>query len=278
LNLRAFWIRRALRIWPLYFAVVIAAFGAGAYSKLWILPRDYFVPFLCFGANWAYALHGLRESIIGPLWSVSIEEQFYVVWPVVLTVVKPQRVRIAACALLAVAIGARIWLAAIGADHIATWFNTFARLDPIAAGILLAAAPPRFALRPRAVWTAAAIAACIAVQYWWPFLTAPPWTRVLSYLIVALSCAAILEAVRGIVPRRDALTRSLIYGGKISYGLYVYHHAAITFANLYLRGFYIKLAAEFAMTVALAIASYELFESPFLKFKRRFTVIESREV
>jgi peptidoglycan/LPS O-acetylase OafA/YrhL len=76
-------------------------------------------------------------------------------------------------------------------------------------------------------------------------------------------------------PRRGA---SLIYGGKISYGLYVYHYAAITFANLYVRSFYIKLAVEFALTVTLAIASYELFERRFLELKRRFTVIESREV
>jgi peptidoglycan/LPS O-acetylase OafA/YrhL len=280
LNVVAFWIRRALRIWPLYFAFVAAAFAAGRWSESPRLPREYLPAFLCFGANWAFALRGLRDSIVSPLWSVSIEEQFYLLWPLALSVVSWKRAASIAWGLLACALCTRVWLAAHTADHVATWFNSFARLDPIAAGILLATAPRALPLRPRMAWAAAAMAGCVAVQFFFPFEIASPWSSIFTYSIVAVCCAVMLQATIGVHIGDGPAAKALIYAGKISYGLYVYHYAAIKAVNIVrpAAGFLTTFAAAFVLTAAAAVLSYELFERHFLQLKRRFTVVESRPV
>ena len=280
LAVAAFWIRRSLRIWPLYFAFVLAAFIAGRFSMSPRLPKEYLPAFLCFGANWAFALHGLRDSIVSPLWSVSVEEQFYLLWPVVLSIVKWKRAASVAWVMLVCALFTRVWLAAHAAGHVATWCNTLARLDPIAAGILLATAPDLPQLRPRAAWLAAAGTGFVAIQYGFPFEAASPWSSVVTYAVVAVCCAAMLQATLGTPIGGGPAAKALVYGGKISYGLYVYHYAAIKAVNMVrpAAGFPATFGVAFVLTAVTAVLSYELFERRFLLLKRRFTVVESRPI
>jgi peptidoglycan/LPS O-acetylase OafA/YrhL len=88
-------------------------------------------------------------------------------------------------------------------------------------------------------------------------------------------------AVLGIALR---MPRSLLYLGKISYGLYVYHALANVLSNIFIpvHNSFIQLAlrptAALAITMLLASVSYAVLESPFLKLKRRFAHIDSRPV
>src|SRR5689334_7836956 len=77
LDLRGFYLRRILRIWPLYlafvaFAAIFAALVPGQH-----LPMKYVVGYSLLAGNWIYAFYGLPASFATPLWTVSIEEQFY---------------------------------------------------------------------------------------------------------------------------------------------------------------------------------------------------------
>src|SRR3984957_5422234 len=89
ISLRLFYIRRILRIWPLYFLVVglgvLLAHTAPHRNHFWYydpaLSWQYLASYIFFGANWVYAVLGNPHSICAPLWTVSIEEQFYLVWP-----------------------------------------------------------------------------------------------------------------------------------------------------------------------------------------------------
>jgi peptidoglycan/LPS O-acetylase OafA/YrhL len=182
--------------------------------------------------------------------------------------------------MLVCALCTRVWLAAHAADHAATWFNTFARLDPIAAGILLTIAPALPQLRPRVPWLAAAGAGFVAIQYCFPFQAASPWSSVVTYAIIAVCCAAMLQATIGAPIGGGRAAKVLVYGGKISYGLYVYHYAAIKAANMIrpAAGFLATFGVAFVLTAVTAVLSYELFERRFLLLKRRFTVVESRPI
>jgi len=79
-NVRAFLIRRMLRIWPLYFTFLI-------FGIIYALIQGHHVPgllvasYLALSANWYCAFHGFPALFISPLWSISIEEQFYLIWP-----------------------------------------------------------------------------------------------------------------------------------------------------------------------------------------------------
>ena len=83
LDVRSFYIRRILRIWPLYFA-----FLALAVVLQWIVPGQHVTLraglwFSLLAGNWFIVFHGFPSSVIFPLWSVSIEEQFYITWPAI---------------------------------------------------------------------------------------------------------------------------------------------------------------------------------------------------
>ena len=81
-SLRRFYIRRTLRIWPLYFLVIaLGIVLTHAVPNLQVLPWRLVAGYLLFVSNWMYPTGGTVRSICGPLWTVSIEEQFYILWP-----------------------------------------------------------------------------------------------------------------------------------------------------------------------------------------------------
>ncbi len=198
--------------------------------------------------------------------------------------------------MLAIATIARLlsWFLGFGVPISA---NTFTRLDPIAAGILLAVLPeinPRPAGRALLVLTG--IASWWAAAYWCGLPLQRSAAGVLiGYPIVALGSGAFLLAALG-AGRRSAGTRlrqTLIYLGKISYGLYVYNVVALVAVQglirlvspwLYAHGWplwtawSLYLGMAFGANVLLAAISYRWLEAPFLRLKGRFTAVPSRAV
>ena len=134
-NLRAFYIRRILRIWPLYFFILLVA-------VLWPwtgrLPLPYFLAYLLLAGNWITVMLGPPASWASILWSVSIEEQFYLSWPLVIKFFSRKRCLHVAFGLIVVAIVARLYLAVGSLRPYTVFPNTFAQLDSIGAGILCA--------------------------------------------------------------------------------------------------------------------------------------------
>ncbi len=134
LDVRSFYIRRILRIWPLYFA-----FLALAVVLQWIVPGQHVtwragMWFSLLAGNWFIVFHGFPSSVIFPLWSVSIEEQFYITWPAVVRRVSENGILICAGLLLSVATIARVYLGMHHTGESDVWCNTFVQLDPIAIG------------------------------------------------------------------------------------------------------------------------------------------------
>jgi len=100
-------------------------------------------------------------------------------------------------------------------------------------------------------------------------------------LLVAAGCALILLAVLGTSVRPPGV---LVYLGKISYGLYVYHTLGsflaekLDFVRSGLPHLIAREALAFSITIVLAAASYKFLESPFLRLKKRFELVRSRPV
>ena len=279
----AFYVRRALRIWPLYFTFLAAT----VFIIPSILPRErfgpeYIVSFALFFGNWACAAYGLPFSVASPLWSISIEEQFYIGWPLLLLLFGINRTKHLAVAMLVVAIATRILLAVYGVEHPGVWCNTFARLDSIALGAMLAFSlggrAPQIKNAVRLVLCGVALASLLLIAM---FLSHAGPTSVIAYTGSALACVALLIAAL----QDEAKLLSvppfswLVYLGRISYGLYVFHLFALAFvfkmSVVPLLGielnFERRLILSFLLTVALAAVSYRCLEQPFLRLKKHFT-------
>lgn len=289
-GLTAFYIRRALRIWPLYFTFLAAT----VFVIPLILPSDRFGPiyvisFALFFGNWVCATSGLPFSVANPLWSISVEEQFYLSWPLLLRFFGMNRIKQLAISLLGLALLTRILLAMYEVKHPGVWCNTLARLDPIALGALLA-----FFLGGRAPQIKTMLRlllGVLAITGFWMvarYLGQDGPTSVATYFVSALASVMLLIAVLQTNTRLLAFPPFtwLVYLGRISYGLYVFHLFALALVSKqwFVPGtgmpldFESRLLVSFLLTVLLAAASYRWLEQPFLRLKKRFSYTPTREI
>ena len=288
LDVKSFYLRRILRIWPLYFFFIGLAL-VPAFNPDGEFTWRFVVAFLLLAGNWSIVLWGWPgHSIVNPLWTVSIEEQFYLLWPPVVRVLSRDSLVWVAAAMLLFACLARIALVAVQGGQYSVWCNTLTRLDPIALGILAAALLrgrlPALGWIARVGMLASGIVALALVANFWK-IHAPEtleWIPTLvGYPVVAAGCLAILLSVLGI---SAPLPSSIVYLGKISYGLYVYHALGnlLSLRLIPVRTDFLQLALRpltaFAITVALASVSYAVLEKPFLRLKDRFAHVRSRPI
>jgi peptidoglycan/LPS O-acetylase OafA/YrhL len=200
IDLKAFYIRRFLRIWPLYFS-----FLALAWVMQWFVPGQHIgwqagVAFALFAGNWWVVFVGFPSSIIFHLWFISLQEQFYLVWPVTMRKLSTRGLLIAAAVLLAVANLTRWYLAARHTWESRMWANTFVQLDAIALGIvlavLLAGRAPRLVPLLRAALFAGGFACLVLAASYFRIKFDPLTTSrvLLGYPTAAIGAVAIFLA------------------------------------------------------------------------------------
>jgi peptidoglycan/LPS O-acetylase OafA/YrhL len=287
LNVRSFYIRRILRIWPLYFA-----FLAQAVALQWIVPGQQVTLraglwFSLLAGNWFIVFHGFPSSVIYPLWSVSIEEQFYITWPTIVRRVSEFGMLIIAGGLLVIATASRVYLGMHHSGENDVWCNTFVQLDPIAIGIIMAVLLrgeiPQFSRPARAALLVLGITGLALGAMFFGIKNDPLTTAriVLGYPSVAIGGALLLLSVLRNRKRRSR--RALVYLGRISYGLYVFHVLGLLISDhvvsdstAALWRYSVRVGVALAATILLAAISFRWLETPFLSLKQRFTHVLSR--
>ena len=294
LSLRLFYIRRILRIWPLYFLVMVVAVVLAHTVPGQSLPWYYVVGYLLFVGNWINVAFGHPMSVCGPLWTVSIEEQFYLIWPVLMKMFGRRGMIMAAMGAFLLATLSQIGVVLAGLSRGYIYYGSISRSGSLALGILLALFAdrlPRLTRDMRGLFLAVGLTAWTAASAWLSDQPGPfdPDTMlgrlvilVGARLVISVGAVAILYACLG--------SRSWLLGsgwvvrlGKISYGLYMLHFIGLLFVIdlLHPRWGWSLLATKalgLALTVLLAWASYRWVESPFLRLKDRFATVLSRPV
>ena len=289
LDVRGFYLRRILRIWPLYFFFIGLAALVPVLNPNHVFTWRHVAAFLLLGGNWSIIAFGWPSpSVVMPLWTVSIEEQFYLLWPPIVRKLSGQRITAAAVAMLIISNLTRIAMVAIHGGPTSVWCNTLGRLDPIAAGILVAgllnSRLPDLRPGSRVVLASTGLFALVLVARNWR-INGPDtldWVPTLvGYPVVGAACTAIMLSTLGMGGK---LPKSLVYLGKISYGLYVYHalgnfiaDKVITTQSVLIR-LIARIPVALGVTVVLAALSYSFLEKPFLRLKERFAHVKSRPI
>jgi peptidoglycan/LPS O-acetylase OafA/YrhL len=294
---RFYW-RRALRIFPLYFAYLAAVVSIFAvcghpseFAREWQYLFTYTFNFLRASPNYANSMP------LGHLWSLSVEEQFYLFWPMVIFLTPRRWLPSIVGLMIAVSPLTRALTAECLGRHArgdcrfvgqAVYSVTWAQLDAFAIGALIAIGGRKLrgSVIPLLLSGVALLAAgllniwfskgrfTIDTSFGYPINMIRNGQHIWGYSLINLSAAALVLACLGENRIARAFqSRWLTYTGRISYGLYVYHIAVQIFVNSVFpaRPRSVAGIAAFAMDLcllfALAHASYFWFERRLIRLK-----------
>ena len=289
IHLRSYWLRRILRIWPLYFLFVGFAVLFGLWDPHFHIPSNQLLAMSFLWGNWYFALYGWGHTFVSQLWSISVEEQFYLVWPLILKLGNIRILR-SACAALIVMGGISAYLLASQGKSANpyVWTNSFVLFQLFAIGGIAALWARGRA--PRMHWTVRGLLLLIGLALFIVSITAfgihdlgpvDPAKLVLAYASVDIGCMAIFFSFLG--AGIASWASFFVYLGKISYGLYVFHLISFDLTAWLLELFHLvhfplRLPLSLTLTIGFASISYRFIESPFLRLKEKFAVIQSRHV
>jgi peptidoglycan/LPS O-acetylase OafA/YrhL len=295
---RTFYGRRTVRIFPVYYATLAAYFAAVPLLRHQIhdpvlADTGGAAPLLAwtYMLNWLVGLKGF--SVVSPLiqhfWSLSVEEQFYLMWPFVVRALSRRRLMGVCVGLVASAVSLRIALQLFGLPN-AAYAWTFSQTDSLAIGAFLALARrdasdwrklQRY-VRPVSLVSGGGLAVLIALLGpWHGGMWMDTAGILLSGLVFGGFLAIAADAPKGSIVRAVTASPLLRFFGKYSYALYVFHqpmaiilrasgmtvdHLTV-FLGKRMAAFIAIQALDFALATGLAFASWHLFEKQFLKLK-----------
>ena len=282
---RVFYTRRVLRVFPVYYVTLLAI---AAFDVIKHVPLDFHF--------WSHFLY-IQNLLPGPsyragsvvmthFWSLAVEEQFYLIWPLVVWRFRDRRKLIAVVScLIVVCCLVRLAAPVLSISASRLGFFTPTRADAILMGVLLSLVCESKLYRrliPVAKW--ASIAGIITAALL-TFYKGAPWAftytgRDVSLLLANVTAVAIVVAVmeQGSLLNRLCSQRWVCWLGALSYSLYVFH---LTFSNFFIysltprfdahmRHSFALLASSalaFCTTLGLSVLSYRLIEGPIMRLK-----------
>jgi peptidoglycan/LPS O-acetylase OafA/YrhL len=289
IDIPKFYVRRCLRIWPLYFVVLIAGFLIA--PRLWDFPLDgnrhiddplQVGLFLFFLPNVALAIYG-SITYLSPLWSIGLEEQFYLVWPWIVRRLTPRRLLVFLCVFSVCVAVSRVLVLRYAGVYLSaplTFLLTTAEFDSMAVGGIAAVlffGRSRYVRRITSPTTQfMALGALAALTF------TGDAHRYASVVVLSCSFAVVILGLSAGGSVSTHLEGSVYrHLGKISYGVYLLHtfvivgllNTPLAARQNQISGVILLYAGSLVGTVALASLSYHVLERPFLKLKDRFSVL-----
>jgi peptidoglycan/LPS O-acetylase OafA/YrhL len=283
-RLRAFYRRRVLRLLP---ALVLLLAGQAIFAASAHLPKaseHASIPAVLFYYTNTWLLHEPIAQGFGALWSLAVEEQFYMVWPAVFILFfglrrKLSIVTVVMTALIVVVLVHRLVLYQDGKPILYLYTRTSTRADALLVGALLAQLWVRGKIPKRGLtlvaWPALAFYLYAVVHG-----VSDHFLYMGGYTLIAISVALVLVAVLETQWRVNDVLRlwPLRAVGRVSYGLYIWH--LLVFAEVLRIGSDwtpgTRLAVGLALSGAVTFASWTLVERPFLGYKARLERREAR--
>jgi len=288
-----FYSRRTLRIFPIYYLVITLYTLEMFFSHGLVAVRT--MPFYYAYLQTIPQLHsGLTDApMLIHTWTLAIEEQFYLLWPLAVLLLSGRKFLIANVAILLVAPIVRfLTLSASSPYLIIGWLP--AQMDLLGAGAIIAFASQYLSVRSlrRAAMVALAAGAAgmviivrhVGLETFW---MTTQWSRLWYSPLLLSAMAATFAGIVALAASRHALTRwlswrPLTHYGKISYGIYLYHpYAFLAMGQLFNKykaahphmhhAWSMPILLKLGCSYAVALVSWHLIESPMKRLKERLT-------
>jgi len=289
ISLKDFYIRRILRLIP---ALMLLLLVFCLLSFLLLTSekanRNYVDALisLAYVSNWARAFSMHPPDYLGHTWSLSIEEQFYILWPIVLLCLLRVSTRRFYIVLFAIATAIISWILRVsflesGATLERLYNGLDTRADALMAGCAVGTALMSGLLtskKPRKNLVLFNLTALVSFGVLCAFLIVGDWRATFLYqfgfiiieLLTVILIIDVLTNPKSII-RKFLEIKELVWVGSISYGLYLWHYPIFRIMFELNYGWSIVLIIGFPVTFAVAAASYFLMEKPILKLKKGFS-------
>jgi peptidoglycan/LPS O-acetylase OafA/YrhL len=285
----SFYIRRACRIFPLYFALLLAVvcivplvpFLAADHNFDWGAAKVWW--FFVYIQNYGMgAIGSYRPALLGPTWSLAVEEQFYAMLPLTIRLLSIRALVAAAALAWAGSLLLRVFIVQAGAwPVLAASIWSICRLDSLAAGILaaiLARSQVRVPSRVLILAAACLLGGCLVSGPWRTPLLECFW---IAFVAAGYACLVLYGIWYPAHSLSAAVSTPVLrWLGTISYGTYLLHApvrclALAVFHELAIRGVaapgFVVTPVSLAVTIALAHWSWTHYESHFVRWSHRHT-------
>lgn len=284
ISLRNFYMRRVLRLGPALLLYLIACLLVTYHTQLMDIVRELKLIGLAlvYSTNWRMAFDwdsSLDPTVI--IWSLSIEEQFYLVWPLVFFSCLALKVRrrfiVTALGIVVVAIMVhRCLLLVAGANLTRLYYGTDTRADALLLGCVVALLPvASMGPMARQVLSIASVLSAACLVY---FLRTSDFADQFLYRggfsFIALLAGIVIFVATNSPPLLLSLVlrwRLLRWFGKISYGLYLWHWLVVRSTSFYYLGYW-EPWAKLGVAVGISSASFYLVERQFNRLKTHFSI------
>jgi peptidoglycan/LPS O-acetylase OafA/YrhL len=286
--LRRFYLRRVLRIFPIYYLTLFVALALNVRS----IQQGAFWH-LTYLSNYVAPFHPEWMGPASHFWTLAVEEQFYFVWPFIMLFVPRRHLTKTIIATIALAVLFRVFtLFVLRVSIDITGIFTFAILDSLGGGALLALFHYDERLRTRLPslmkWFLIAGLGILTLTTLL-YIYNRGYRILHSLLALGISFVFVVlieKAARGFKGKAKTIMENpaLLYVGKISYGLYVYHNFMLAIVLYYLLkrtavpDYRLVAVLATVSTFAVAMISWHLLERPLAQLKNRssFKVRKSR--
>lgn len=307
INIKNFYLRRALRIWPLYFLIVAMCLVVFPMFEP-ILPKWFPISvttdelnkwfYLTFTGNFDYLYNGITNVLIGILWSVSVEEQFYLFWPLIVAFIPNKYLLKTFIVIILASVAFRFFYSQ--GNAMLNKYHSLSSLSDLATGGVIA----YLAFQKTTIeWIEKTPKYAIALLYLLLLIMIPMRLYTWKFGVYYSHASSIMPLVYStlfalIILEQNYAKHSLFKiknwklissFGKFTYGMYCYHMIVffVVLFLFYLMGiniqqmskytFIILLLISFFSTILVSELSYQYYESIFLRLKDKFSLIRKEE-
>jgi peptidoglycan/LPS O-acetylase OafA/YrhL len=285
---KIFYARRILRIFPIYylaliFTVIFAFIINSSIKDIWYYLL-YIQNYRLSWVNW----NPQFPPLLNHTWSLAIEEQFYLFWPLMIWLLSKRKLIILCLSLILTAFFVKYFLSLKFPANPINWANTFANFDMLASGALLAIILKKVDIK-KVLISCLILSIFTLLIYLLVFYLKPShhlfWetnvklTEIDGQAFIILVIPFIVFAISYLIYKNNIFTKIffsnsiIVYIGKISYGIYLYHLIVFLIIDRYchINNIFIISTSKFFLTMLISVLSWHLIEKRFLSLKRYFS-------